>query len=204
MAEKPRIPRKDRRGPNPVVVAFGLLLIVAIGTYLGFTKDLPFRRPFQVKAVFESANSIRANAPVRIAGVEVGKVKSIQRYQDTDLSQVVLEIQPKGLPIHKDAKARIRPRIFLEGNFFVDIQPGTPQAPKLGDGEAIPATQTSAPVQLDEVLTALQSDSRKDLQVLLDSYGRALDGPPSASDEGADASARGETAAESLNDSYDD
>ena len=35
----------------------------------------------------------------------------------------------KGLPIHKDATFKIRPRIFLEGNFFVDVTPGTPSAP---------------------------------------------------------------------------
>ena len=37
-----------------------------------------------------------------------------------------MEIDDKGLPIHKDATLKIRPRIFLEGNFFVDLKPGTP------------------------------------------------------------------------------
>ena len=35
-----------------------------------------------------------------------------------------MRIDKKGLPIHKDATIQIRPRIFLEGNFFVDLQPG--------------------------------------------------------------------------------
>ena len=34
-----------------------------------------------------------------------------------------MRIDDKGLPIHKDATIQIRPRIFLEGNFFVDVQP---------------------------------------------------------------------------------
>ena len=34
-----------------------------------------------------------------------------------------MEIEDKGLPIHKDATLKIRPRIFLEGNFFVDLSP---------------------------------------------------------------------------------
>ena len=41
-------------------------------------------------------------------------------------------------------------------------------------------TQTSAPVQLDQVLTALQSDARSDLQQLLDNYGQALKHHPDA------------------------
>src|SRR4051812_33629355 len=175
MAEDGRTLRKDRKGPSPVGVGLVVLVVVAIGSYLGFTKHIPFTKGFRVNAVVETANSIRVNSPVRIAGVEVGKVKAVRRYQDTDMSEVEMQILDKGLPIHKDARVRIRPRIFLEGNFFVDLSPGTPQSPKLGNGDSIPATQTSGPVQLDEVLTALQSNTRDNLKTLLDEYGRALD-----------------------------
>ncbi len=122
-----RIPRKDRRGASAVVVGLIALVLVSIGTYLGFTKDIPFTKGYRVNAVFESATSIRPNSPVRIAGVNVGKVKKVSRYQDTDLAMVEMEITKPGLPIHKDATMKIRPRIFLEGNFFVDLSPGTPR-----------------------------------------------------------------------------
>ena len=74
-----------------------------------------------------------------------------------------MEIKKKGLPIHKDATFKIRPRIFLEGNFFIDVSPGSPSAPKLGDGDKVPMGQASAPVQLDQVLGALQAPTRQDL-----------------------------------------
>ena len=79
-----------------------------------------------------------------------------------------MEIKDAGLPIHEDATAKIRPRIFLEGNFFVDLKPGTPSSPKLDDGDTIKVTRTATPVQLDQVLTALQCDTRQDLRDLLD------------------------------------
>ena len=44
---------------------------------------------------------------------------------------VMMQIDKDGLPIHADATAAIRSRIFLEGNFYVDLHPGTPQAPLL-------------------------------------------------------------------------
>ena len=75
-----------------------------------------------------------------------------------------MELKDSALPIHEDATAKIRPRIFLEGNFFVDLKPGTPGAPVLKSGDTIKITQTATPVQLDEVLTSLQSDSREDLK----------------------------------------
>ena len=202
-----RIPRKDRRGMSPVVVGLIALAIVAVGSYLGFTKDIPFTKGHRVSAVFESATSIRANSPVRIAGVNVGKVKKVSQYQDTDMALVEMEIDEAGLPIHKDAQMKIRPRIFLEGNFFVDLEPGTPGSPTLEDGDTIRVTQTSTPVQLDEVLTALQTDTREDLKALLDEYGKALNGDPAASDDlppGPDPETEGETGAESLNDTLDD
>ena len=200
-----RIPRKDRRGMSPLVVGLIALVLAGIGTYLGFKKDIPFTKGYRVSAVFESSTSIRPNSPVRIAGVNVGKVKKVSRYQDTDMALVEMEIQKAGLPIHKDATMKIRPRIFLEGNFFVDLSPGTPGSAVLEDGDTIRVTQTSTPVQFYDLLTALQADTREDLQTLLVEYGEALQGNPGDSERyKPDRQTRGETAAESLNDTLDD
>ena len=78
-SRRPRIPRKDRSGASAFKVGAIVLLIALVATYFGFTKHMPFTHGFRVKAVFQSANSIRANSPVRIAGVNVGKVKKIER-----------------------------------------------------------------------------------------------------------------------------
>ena len=55
----------------------GVVLIV-VATYLAFTKDIPFTRPYQVSAVFENAPPIAKGTAVRIAGVDVGKVSEIE------------------------------------------------------------------------------------------------------------------------------
>ncbi len=193
--------RKDRTGASPVAVGAVVLLVISIGVYFGFTKGIPFRHGYQLKAVFSSATSIRGNSPVRIAGVNVGKVKKIERQPGTDASLITMEINKDGLPIHKDAQLKIRPRIFLEGNFFVELQPGTPAAPTLDSGDTVPITQTAEPVQLDQVLTALQRDTRQDLQDALEGYGQALTHKPTAAEDvGQDPDVQGETAARSLND----
>ena len=165
-----------RRTPNNFRWGAVALAIVLIATYLGFTKDIPFTTPYQLNAVFESANSIKPGSPVRIAGVNVGKVASVEPLGDSaaDAAVVKLSIQDKGLPIHSDATAKIRPRIFLEGNFFVDLQPGTPTAPVFDDGDTIKITNTATPVQLDQVLTALQEPTREDLRTVLDELGTGL------------------------------
>ena len=192
-------------GRNPVAVGALALGIIAALTYLGFTKDIPFTQPFQIKAVFQSANSIRPNSPVRIAGVNVGKVASVEAQEGSGAAVVTLQIKDEGLPIHRDATAKIRPRIFLEGNFFVDLKPGTPSQATLDDGDTIRITQTSTPVQLDQLLTALQTDTREDLKDLLNGLGDGLTRKPTAQEDAdQDPVARGESAAESLNDGFDD
>jgi len=192
--------RKDRTGASPFKVGAIVLGVVLVLTYFGFSKHIPFTHGYQLKAVFKNAVSIRKGSPVRIAGVNVGKVQSVDAQDGSNASVVTLEIQDKGLPIHKDATLKIRPRIFLEGNFYVEMQPGTPAAPTLSSGDTVPLTQTSEPVQLDQVLTALQSDTRQDLQEALTGYGQALTYQPTAQDDkGQDPSVAGLTGAQALN-----
>jgi phospholipid/cholesterol/gamma-HCH transport system substrate-binding protein len=176
------------------------LIVLVIPIYLAFTKDIPFTHGYRLHAVFENSVGLRPGSPVRIAGVNVGRVKAVGRYEDSDLTEVTMEIDDAGLPIHDDATLKIRPRIFLEGNFFVDLRPGTPSSPELESGSTIGPSQTSTPVQLDELLTALQSDTRRDLQSLLYEYGKALNGKPTPEqDAELPPEVRGLTGAQALN-----
>ena len=179
------------------------LLVLAVFTFFAFAKDIPFTRGYEMKAVFQNASALQLNSPVRIAGVDVGKVAKVEALgDDSSLTVVTMKIEKKGLPIHRDARLKIRPRIFLEGNFFVDVRPGTPGSPDLPDGGTIGPTQTAAPVQLDQVLGTLKATARQDLQKLLQGYGEALNGKPTAAEDATqDPDTRGQTAAESLNDS---
>jgi virulence factor Mce-like protein len=160
--------RNQKRGMSLWVIGLLTLLLLTAASYLAFTKEIPFRGHYEVQATFQSANQLRKGSLVRIAGVNVGEVTKIQPVDgDQRAAHVTLRISDKGRPIHKDATAKIRPRIFFEGNFFVDLQPGSGSAPELGDGEAIPINQTAVPVQFDQVLGALQHDTRKDLREVL-------------------------------------
>ncbi len=169
--------RVRRRGPSSFAAGVIALVVIAIACYLGFTKSIPFRSHYEVSAVFKSANNIKPNSPVRIAGVEIGRVKEVRHAsKGSSEATVKMRIRKSGLPLHKDATFKIRPRIFLEGNFFVDVSPGTPSAPGVDDDHVFPVNQTDTPVQLDQILTALQSDTREDLKTLLDEYASALRG----------------------------
>jgi virulence factor Mce-like protein len=146
------------------------LVLVAVFVIAAFTTVNPFSNPYELRASFRDARSIGEGSPVRIAGVEVGRVVKLES-NGAGAATVTMELNDDALPIHGDAELKIRPRILLEGNYFVDVNPGTPSAPALDDGSTVPVTQTATSVSLPEVLATLTSDVRDDLQTLLEEYG---------------------------------
>lgn len=197
------LPVPELQRSNPV--RFGLITVVllAIVLYFGFTKHIPGTHGFRLKAQFATAVNIAPKSPVRIAGVPVGQVTQVQRDGNTGI--VTMEISSAGLPIHRDASAKIRARILLEGNWFVDLQPGTPSSPTVSSGYTIPSTQTADPVQLDQILDALNTDTRANLQTFLAEFGSALTRKPTpAQDAEQNPAVRGLNAAQALNKTYRD
>jgi ABC-type transporter Mla subunit MlaD len=182
------------------------LVVIVLALYAAFVHKYPWNNPYELQAVFANANNLAVGSPVREAGVAVGKVTKIATKEGSSASVVTIAMKDEGLPIHKDATLKIRPRIFLEGNFFVDLSPGSPETPELGSDEQIPMSQTYSPVQIDQVLDVLQGSARESAQRLIQGYGKALDGAPRPGEDKryrADPATRGQTAAQSLNHSLD-
>src|SRR6202035_5533870 len=113
----------------------------------------------------------------------VEKVARTGRSRDSDLAVVTMQIDSNSQPIHSDATIAIRPRLFLEGNFYVQLSPGTPSAPALRNDGTIPVGHTADPVQIDQLLDALPSQIRVQLQQTLQGLGEAVDVPPTAAED---------------------
>jgi virulence factor Mce-like protein len=195
--------RRRPRISNLAAGAIGAVVILLV-CYLVFGGSTPFGgSPFVVRATFTVTTELHLGSPVRIAGVDVGTVTSIQPVPGSPTAAVVsMTVAGDGLPIHADATADIRPRLFLEGNYYIDLHPGTPEAPILSSGQTLPAADTTGPVQLDRVLSALNASARENLQTLLQGLGQAFNGVPTAAqDAGQDPTQRGLTAGRSLNES---
>jgi phospholipid/cholesterol/gamma-HCH transport system substrate-binding protein len=197
-----RIFGRHYRGPRPVAIGVIVALLFVIGFYLGFTKRIPFTsRGYELNATFESATTLKPNSPVRIAGVNVGKVSSVE--PEGNMAEATFNVSEDALPIHEDATIKVRPRLFLEGNFFLDLHPGSPSAPELDSGSTIPVTQTTRAVQIDEILASLQSDTRTNLKRALKGYGQALNAVPTvAEDATQDPDVQGLTGAEAINKTF--
>ncbi len=182
----------------------GIIGIIVLGilVYFAFTKAIPFTHGYRVNAYFTNAANIQPNAQVRIAGVNVGRVEKVERGNGST-TKVVMELEDAAKPLRTDATARIRFRIFLEGNPFIDLQPGTPGAPEIKADGTIPVAQTGGPVQLDQLLGAVNSDARKGLELLFTEIGNALNtvGTPEEN-KTQDPAVRMLTGAEALNSAF--
>jgi virulence factor Mce-like protein len=171
----------DSRALSNFQIGLIAIVLTVIGFYLAFSKSIPFTGDgYTVKAVFQDAQLIRAKSPVRIAGVDVGEVTKVEHLSDEngngqDAAVVTMKIDEAGRPLGEDTTMALRPRLFLEGNLFVDINPGTPGSEELDSGSVIPMEQTAISVQFDQVLTSLQAPIREDLQIFLKEFGGALD-----------------------------
>ena len=154
----------------------GLLALFALTAFsLGaWFKWNPFADPYVLRADFDDTSNLSTRSPVRIAGIEVGKVTGVEALAGGG-GRVTMELSDEALPIKEDAELKVRPRIFLGGNFFIEVEPGTPGAAALDDGGLIPRNQTAAAVQLTDVIGSLTTDTRADLQTLMEEYAAALD-----------------------------
>lgn len=189
-------------GPGPLFFGLLAVILILVGLYLAFTKTIPFTSPgYEVQATFRNAVNIATKSPIRISGVNVGKVTGVE--QNGDNTIVTFTVDDEGRPIRKDATAQIRPRLFLEGNWFIDLQPGTPDSEEMPDDGMIPVSNTATSVQVGDLLRTLQTPQRANIQRLLSALGTGLNATPTAEqDRTFEPFVQGLTGAESLNLAY--
>jgi phospholipid/cholesterol/gamma-HCH transport system substrate-binding protein len=149
---------------------FGIVLFL----WLSFGGSVPLRpQGYQVEVAFPEATQLAQSAEVRISGVKVGRVRSVEPNKRTGLTDAVLEIDSRFAPIPRDTRAILRQKTLL-GETYVEISPGSPQGPKLGDGGTLPEGQVAETVELDEILRAFPPETRRQFSVWLDQQGLAV------------------------------
>lgn len=152
------------------------VVLVAVGIYFAFSRANPFHDPYELSAIFEDAQNLQADSPVRVAGVDVGRVTRVEPVDDAaGAAEVTMEISDEGLPVHEDAELQVLPRLFLEGNYVIEMRPGSPSAPELESGATITRDRTSNSVSFDQIAAVLDRDTRESLQILLDDYTAAFE-----------------------------
>lgn len=151
---------------------FGLLLFL----WLAFGGSIPLKpKGYRFTASFSEATQLAKEADVRISGVPVGKVKTIEPDKRTGRSDVVMQIESRYAPVRSDAKAILRQKTLL-GETYVELTPGTPTAKAVPEGGQLRTSQISPTVELDEIYRAFDPPTRRAFQVWMQTQAQAING----------------------------
>jgi phospholipid/cholesterol/gamma-HCH transport system substrate-binding protein len=141
-----RIPR------NRLVVVVAVVLVGLVVAGAGVVIRNTFFGPKTISAYFVAATAIYPSDEVRVSGVKVGTIKSIE--SQGPQTKMTLEID-HGVPIPADAKAVIVASNLVAAR-YVQLTPAyRTSGPVMPDGATIPVTRTAIPVEWDEVKTQL-------------------------------------------------
>ena len=103
-------------GRSPLVIA----VVVVVGVVLFAARE--DEEPYQVRAIFDNAGFVIPGEDVKIAGVKVGKVESLDVTEDFKAA-IVLEITEPGYQdFRRDASCIVRPQNLI-GERFVECKP---------------------------------------------------------------------------------
>ena len=87
---------RDPRNPGVSPFKAGLIaaVLILVFSFFGFSRYNPFAHPFKLYATFHSANNLQPKSPVRIAGIDVGKVTDVQPLKSGSGHVVVADNPP--------------------------------------------------------------------------------------------------------------
>lgn len=149
-------------------------ILIGILTWRTFGGSVPLEAS-GYRAVIElpQASNLQAQADVQIAGVDVGQVREVTR--DGGSARVVVEIRDRYAPLRVGTRARLRTKTLL-GEAYLELDPGTRQAPDLPEDGLLPLVDALPTQRLDNVLETFGPRTRQRLQTLLGGAAKAFAG----------------------------
>jgi phospholipid/cholesterol/gamma-HCH transport system substrate-binding protein len=124
--------------------------------------------PYEVRLRIANAGQLVKGNVVTVGGLPVGTVRAIDLTADGQALVTVRIDEHRFTPLHEGTRAQIRvSSLSSVANRAVALDLGPTSAPALPDGAVIAATRTSAPVEIDQVISTLDSQTRADLQQLI-------------------------------------
>ena len=156
-----------------VVLLVAMVVVVVGGIPGGPSIALPWNHTMILHVQLANADGLAPHASVDVAGVKVGEVHDV--VAQGNIAVATVDIDPQYSDIHSDAQVLLRPH-GLFGPKYIEITPGTNSGRALGNGDTISVNQSVQPVDLDQVLQALQAPEAQNLRTAIVELGKASAG----------------------------
>ena len=168
---------KDHLGDFVAILAL-VILAVGIGGYILSNQRLRFpliqEKPYTLKVELDDAQAVQPGQgqTVRSAGVELGQIGKVQLKDGKAVVELQLERKYKDY-VREDATALLRTKTGLK-DMFIEVDPGNGKP--LDQDATIKSASTAPDIDPDEVLAALDTDTRSYLTLLVSGAGKGLKG----------------------------
>jgi phospholipid/cholesterol/gamma-HCH transport system substrate-binding protein len=173
-----------RRYASTLAAIAGLWVVAAVaGVYIvahqngEFPKWMPIvgDDPYVVSAELPTAQGVIPGQGqlVEVAGVVVGRVSNV--HLERGVAVLSLHLQRGRARLFRDASILLRPRTLLK-DMILQVTPGHPSAGVLREGDRIPVSNTLSDVNVDDVLSALDTDTQSALMALAQGAGEGIGG----------------------------
>jgi virulence factor Mce-like protein len=151
---------------------FGILLFL----WVTFGGPTPFRaKTYEVKIPFREATQLAEQSDVRISGVNVGKVQKIELAPNGKQALATAAIDAQYAPLPESTRAILRTKTLL-GETYIELTPGSREGAELADGGTLPEANVAESVQLDEIFSTFNAQTRAAFQEWMQEAAVAING----------------------------
>jgi phospholipid/cholesterol/gamma-HCH transport system substrate-binding protein len=169
-----------RKHAKEALAVLGLIVAAAgVSLYLLDQQRMRFlweESPLRLKAEFLTAQAVTAGQgqTVRVSGVRIGDIGDVELRDGRAVVEMVIDPEYEGM-VRTDARALLRPKTGLK-DMFIDLEPGSKEAPAAEAGFTVPISATAPDVNPDEILSELDAETRDYLKLLIGDAGSGLEG----------------------------
>jgi virulence factor Mce-like protein len=174
--------RQGNLTASPVLIGAVTLLVTIIAVFIAYNANsgLPFVPSYDLKAELPSGAKLVQGNEVRVGGFRVGVVDEITPKTVTvdgerrSVAEISMKLDKVVEPLSKDSTVSVRPRSAL-GLKYVELTPGDSEA-TYARGDTIPLGSTSEPLEIEDVFSTFDRDTRPDVREATQGFGDAFAG----------------------------
>jgi virulence factor Mce-like protein len=170
--------RRTSLAGSPLLIGAITTLIVVVAVFLSYNANngLPFVPTYNINVELPEASGLQKSNQVRIAGTRVGIVGGMKAKQDPNTGKVTaiaeLKLEKKVEPLPADTRAIVL-SVSAIGLKYLELEKGNAVA-TIKPGHTIPASQTTEPVNIEELFNMFDKPTRTAIKINTNNFGDGL------------------------------
>src|ERR1035437_2034663 len=172
--------RRNSLAGSPLLIGAVTTLIILVAVFLSYNANngLPFVPTYNIKVELPEGAGLQPSNQVRIAGTRVGVVGSLSIHQNPHTGRVSaianLKLEKKIEPLPANTRAVVQ-SVSAIGLKYLELEKGN-SSQTLSAGKTIPVSQTTEPVNIDELFNMFDKKTRTAIKINTNNFGDGLAG----------------------------